>query len=194
MSRHGPRTRWHLAQRGRRCRKVCLTPTGRLSEGMSSTQTVVSGRSRGSRSSSGCRSGGCGSRIRSFPRRSRRSRSGSSSSSCGTCSRTRSSRSRPPTVPSTARAGATSSASPRFSGEAWPGGLMSLVYYDRWMDSRTRPSKLIGPGAAAMAEYEQRPRLASLTPGSSARSADRHRDRAAQLRRGTRDRPVGRLR
>ena len=44
-------------------------------------------------------------------------------------------------------------------------GLMSLVYYDRWIDSRTRPSKLIGPGAAAMAEYEQRPWLASLTPG-----------------------------
>ena len=42
---------------------------------------------------------------------------------------------------------------------------MSLVYYDRWIDRRTRPSKLIGPGAAAMAEYEQRPWLASLTPG-----------------------------
>jgi ZIP family zinc transporter len=44
-------------------------------------------------------------------------------------------------------------------------GLMSLVYYDRWMDNRIRPSKLIGPGAAAMAEYEERPWLASLTPG-----------------------------
>jgi ZIP family zinc transporter len=44
-------------------------------------------------------------------------------------------------------------------------GLMSLVYYDRWMDRRTRPSKLIGPGAAAMAEYEERPWLETLTPG-----------------------------
>jgi ZIP family zinc transporter len=44
-------------------------------------------------------------------------------------------------------------------------GLMSLVYYDRWMERRTRPSKLIGPGAAAMAEYEERPWLETLTPG-----------------------------
>ncbi len=44
-------------------------------------------------------------------------------------------------------------------------GLMSLVYYDRWMDRRTRPSKLIGPGAAALAEYEDRPWLETLTPG-----------------------------
>jgi ZIP family zinc transporter len=44
-------------------------------------------------------------------------------------------------------------------------GLMSLVYYDGWMDRRIRPSKLIGPGAAAMAEYEERPWLETLTPG-----------------------------
>lgn len=44
-------------------------------------------------------------------------------------------------------------------------GLMSLVYYDRWIDRRIRPSKLIGPGAAAMAEYEQRPWLTTLSPG-----------------------------
>lgn len=44
-------------------------------------------------------------------------------------------------------------------------GLMSLVYYDRWMDRRTRPSKLIGPGAAALAEYEDRHWLETLTPG-----------------------------
>jgi ZIP family zinc transporter len=34
-------------------------------------------------------------------------------------------------------------------------GLMSLVYYDRWMGRRVRPSKLIGPGAAAVAEFEE---------------------------------------
>ena len=44
-------------------------------------------------------------------------------------------------------------------------GLMSLVYYDRWIDRRIRPSKLIGPGAAALAEYEQRPWLTTLSPG-----------------------------
>ena len=44
-------------------------------------------------------------------------------------------------------------------------GLMSLVYYDRWVDRRIRPSKLIGPGAAALAEYEERPWLATLSPG-----------------------------
>jgi ZIP family zinc transporter len=44
-------------------------------------------------------------------------------------------------------------------------GLMSLVYYERWMDRRTRPSRLIGPGAAAMAEYQERPWLETLTPG-----------------------------
>jgi ZIP family zinc transporter len=44
-------------------------------------------------------------------------------------------------------------------------GLMSLVYYDRWVDRRIRPSRLIGPGAAALAEYEERPWLATLSPG-----------------------------
>lgn len=44
-------------------------------------------------------------------------------------------------------------------------GLMSLVYYDRWIERRIRPSKLIGPGAAAIAEYEERPWLATLSPG-----------------------------
>lgn len=44
-------------------------------------------------------------------------------------------------------------------------GLMSLVYYDRWIERRIRPSKLIGPGAAAVAEYEERPWLATLSPG-----------------------------
>ena len=44
-------------------------------------------------------------------------------------------------------------------------GMLSLVYYDRWIGRRTRPSKLIGPGAAAVAEYEQRPGLLVLSPG-----------------------------
>ena len=42
---------------------------------------------------------------------------------------------------------------------------MSLVYYDRWMDRRARPTKLIGPGAAAMAEFEECPWLLVLSPG-----------------------------
>jgi zinc transporter, ZIP family len=44
-------------------------------------------------------------------------------------------------------------------------GLLTLVYYDRWIDRRIRPSKLIGPGAAALAEYERKPWLATLSPG-----------------------------
>jgi zinc transporter, ZIP family len=44
-------------------------------------------------------------------------------------------------------------------------GMLSLVYYDRWIGRRTRPSKLIGPGAAAVVEYEQRPGILALSPG-----------------------------
>jgi ZIP family zinc transporter len=44
-------------------------------------------------------------------------------------------------------------------------GMLSLVYYDRWISRRNRPSKLIGPGAAAVAEYEQRPGFLALSPG-----------------------------
>ena len=44
-------------------------------------------------------------------------------------------------------------------------GFLSLVYYERWIDRQTRPSKLIGPGAAALAEFEQQPWLATLSPG-----------------------------
>jgi zinc transporter, ZIP family len=40
-------------------------------------------------------------------------------------------------------------------------GLMSLVYYDRWMRRQAQGSELIGPGAAAVAEF-QRSRIASL--------------------------------
>ena len=40
-------------------------------------------------------------------------------------------------------------------------GLMSLVYYDRWI-ARQRQRSLLGPGAASVAEFEQ-PRSGSLT-------------------------------
>jgi ZIP family zinc transporter len=45
-------------------------------------------------------------------------------------------------------------------------GLMSLAYYDGWLAKR-RSSKLIGPGAAAIAEYEERTWLERLTVGQS---------------------------
>jgi ZIP family zinc transporter len=43
-------------------------------------------------------------------------------------------------------------------------GLMSLVYYDRWMNDH-RSTPLVGPGAAAVDEFERRSWVASLTPG-----------------------------
>jgi zinc transporter, ZIP family len=43
-------------------------------------------------------------------------------------------------------------------------GLMSLVYYDRWMKRRPVPD-LVGPGAAAIAEYEARSWFERLGPG-----------------------------
>jgi zinc transporter, ZIP family len=43
-------------------------------------------------------------------------------------------------------------------------GLMSLVYYDRWMNEH-RATPLVGPGAAAADEFERRSWVASLTPG-----------------------------
>jgi ZIP family zinc transporter len=43
-------------------------------------------------------------------------------------------------------------------------GLLSLVYYDRWM-ARQRGKTLLGPGAAAAAEFESVGRAGSLTPG-----------------------------
>src|SRR5919108_5348133 len=42
-------------------------------------------------------------------------------------------------------------------------GLMSLVYYDRWMNKQ-RGKALLGPGAASAAEFEQ-PWAARLTAG-----------------------------
>jgi ZIP family zinc transporter len=43
-------------------------------------------------------------------------------------------------------------------------GLMSLVYYDRWL-KRKRATPLVGPGAAAVDEFERRSWLEALTPG-----------------------------
>ena len=46
-------------------------------------------------------------------------------------------------------------------------GLMALVYYAEWMKARAsrRATPLVGPGAAAIDEFEGRTRLESLTPG-----------------------------
>ena len=43
-------------------------------------------------------------------------------------------------------------------------GLMSLVYYDGWLKKK-RSTPLVGPGAAAIDEFEHRSWLESLTPG-----------------------------
>jgi zinc transporter, ZIP family len=43
-------------------------------------------------------------------------------------------------------------------------GLMSLVYYDRWIKQR-RSSPLVGPGAAAIDEFASRPWIARLSSG-----------------------------
>jgi ZIP family zinc transporter len=43
-------------------------------------------------------------------------------------------------------------------------GLMSLVYYDRWMSNK-RATPLVGPGAAAVDEFTHRSWIESLTPG-----------------------------
>src|SRR5690242_3671552 len=46
-------------------------------------------------------------------------------------------------------------------------GLMSLVHYSEWMKARgdRRATTLVGPGAAALDEFETRTWLDSLTPG-----------------------------
>jgi ZIP family zinc transporter len=43
-------------------------------------------------------------------------------------------------------------------------GLMSLVYYERWLKSR-RATNLVGPGAAAVDEFESRGWIERLTDG-----------------------------
>lgn len=46
-------------------------------------------------------------------------------------------------------------------------GLMSLVYYSAWMTNRSgrRATSLVGPGAAALDEFESRRWIDGLTPG-----------------------------
>jgi ZIP family zinc transporter len=46
-------------------------------------------------------------------------------------------------------------------------GLMGLVYYSEWMKKRAgrRPTTLVGPGAAAVDEFERRSWLESMTDG-----------------------------
>jgi zinc transporter, ZIP family len=43
-------------------------------------------------------------------------------------------------------------------------GLMSLVYYERWMKGGLRRSKLVGPGAAAVDEFAERTGIRALSP------------------------------
>jgi zinc transporter, ZIP family len=43
-------------------------------------------------------------------------------------------------------------------------GLLSLVYYDRWM-ARTRATPLVGPGAASLDEFRARTWIENLSPG-----------------------------
>jgi zinc transporter, ZIP family len=43
-------------------------------------------------------------------------------------------------------------------------GMMSLVYYDRWLKAHRAPP-LVGPGAAAVDEFEHRSWIEALTPG-----------------------------
>jgi zinc transporter, ZIP family len=49
-------------------------------------------------------------------------------------------------------------------GLGFTAGLMCLVYYDRWLQTR-RATPLVGPGAAAVDEFEHRSWFESLTPG-----------------------------
>jgi zinc transporter, ZIP family len=49
-------------------------------------------------------------------------------------------------------------------GLGFTAGLMSLVYYDGWLKNK-RSTPLIGPGAAAVDEFEHHGWLESLTPG-----------------------------
>ena len=49
-------------------------------------------------------------------------------------------------------------------GLGFAAGLMSLVYYDGWLKNK-RSTPLIGPGAAAIDEFEHRSWLETLTPG-----------------------------
>ena len=85
-------------------------------------------------------------------------------------------------APRGAPLGRRSSATRRCSALGFALGLMSLVYYDGWLKSK-RATPLVGPGAAAVDEFEHRSWFETLTPGPPARAPDRHRHRPAQLRR-----------
>jgi zinc transporter, ZIP family len=73
-------------------------------------------------------------------------------------------------------------------------GLLGLVEYETWMQRRAkRPVPPIGPGAMSVTEVaERRTRSVFGFRRPPAGAAHRHRDRAAQLRRGSGDRPVRR--
>jgi ZIP family zinc transporter len=49
-------------------------------------------------------------------------------------------------------------------GLGFTAGMMSLVYYDSWLKSK-RATPLVGPGAAAVDEFERRSWFEGLTPG-----------------------------
>jgi len=49
-------------------------------------------------------------------------------------------------------------------GLGFAAGLMSLVYYDNWLKNK-RATPLVGPGAAAVDEFERHGWVESLTPG-----------------------------
>jgi ZIP family zinc transporter len=49
-------------------------------------------------------------------------------------------------------------------GVGFAAGMMSLVYYDGWLKSK-RSTPLVGPGAAAVDEFEHRSWFEALTPG-----------------------------
>ncbi|HST14210.1 MAG TPA: hypothetical protein VLJ44_05095 [Gaiellaceae bacterium] len=49
-------------------------------------------------------------------------------------------------------------------GLGFAAGLMSLVYYDNWLKNK-RSTPLVGPGAAAIDEFEHHGWIESLTPG-----------------------------
>ncbi len=94
-------------------------------------------------------------------------------------------------APRDATRGPRSPATPRCCVVGFALGLMSLVYYDEWMKRRAGDAPFVGPGAAAVDEFEHRTLDRDAHAGPAARAADRDRHRPAQLRRGSRDRAVG---
>src|ERR1041385_9382028 len=62
-------------------------------------------------------------------------------------------------------------------------GVMSLVYYDRWMTQK-RATPLVGPGAAAVDEFTARTWVERLTPGQRLPLLDADRHGPAHFRAG----------